>query len=63
MIYDVIMSLCFIVMLIYDILQLKENKHLRKLIEQMNNSTDLLIQQNKELWELSKVVGKDGDTP
>jgi hypothetical protein len=50
-------------MLVCVILQSKENKHLRKLIQQMNNATDLLIQQNKELWKLSKVTNKGGDTP
>jgi ubiquinone biosynthesis protein COQ9 len=38
----------------------EENRHLRELYAQLGNAVNQLIEQNKELWKLSRVVSNAG---
>jgi len=54
----IIDSVLVILLVYFDVMESKENKHLRELFAQINKSVTLLIQQNRELWKLSHVVPK-----
>lgn len=55
----IIDSVLAILLVFFDIMESKENKHLRELSAQIDKSVTLLIQQNRELWKLSHVVSKE----
>ena len=55
----IIDSVLVILLVFFDIMESKENKHLRELFAQISKSVTLLIQQNRELWKLSHVVPKE----
>ena len=55
----IIDSILVVLLVFFDIMESKENKHLRELSAQINKSVTLLIQQNRELWKLSHVVSKE----
>jgi len=55
----IIDSVLVILLVFFDIMESKENKHLRGLSTQINKSVMLLIEQNRELWKLSHVVPKE----
>lgn len=53
-------SIMIILLVYFDIMESKENRHLRELYVLLAKATEQLIEQNKELWKLSGTVSKDG---
>lgn len=57
-VFLIVDSVLTILLVFFDFMESKENKHLRQLCSQMDKAVTLLIEQNKELWKLSGVVAK-----
>lgn len=55
-------SILVILLVAFDIMESKENKHLRDLCGKLDEAVTLLIKQNQALWELSNVVPKERET-